>query len=73
MAETEIDNLISEVELQTLGGHVAAIRAYTNWIGDNRELAAQAAQVALEWLPDDERLIRCQAATLLGSDSPRFR
>jgi LuxR family maltose regulon positive regulatory protein len=66
MAETEIDSLKSEVELQTLGGHIAAIRAYANWIGDQRELATQAAQVALEWLPPDERLIRCQAATLLG-------
>ena len=58
------------MELQTLGGHIAAIRAYTNWIGDQRELAAQAAQVALEWLPADERLIRCQAATLLGLTLP---
>jgi LuxR family maltose regulon positive regulatory protein len=66
MAETGIDSLSSEVELQTLGGHIAAIRAYTNWIGDQRDLAAQAAQVALEWLPADERMIRCQAATLLG-------
>jgi LuxR family maltose regulon positive regulatory protein len=66
MAETGIDSLSSEVELQTLGGHIAAIRAYANWIGDQRDLAAQAAQVALEWLPADERLIRCQAATLLG-------
>ena len=66
IAETEIDSLKSEEELQKLGGHVAAIRAYSNWIGDQRELAAQAAQVALEWLPADERLIRCQAATLLG-------
>ncbi len=72
LAETEIDNLTSELELQTLGGHVAAIRAYTNWIGDNREIAAQAAQVALEWLPDDERLIRCQAATMLGLTLPDF-
>jgi LuxR family maltose regulon positive regulatory protein len=72
MAETEIDNLSSEVELQTLGGHIAAIRAYANWIGDQRDLAAQAAQVALEWLPADERLIRCQAATLLGLTLPDF-
>ncbi len=72
MAETEIDSLSSELELQTLGGHIAAIRAYTNWIGDHRELAAQAAQVALDWLPVDERLIRCQAATLLGLTLPDF-
>jgi LuxR family maltose regulon positive regulatory protein len=72
MAETEIDNLSSEVELQTLGGHIAAIRAYANWIGDRRDLAAQAAQVALEWLPADDRLIRCQAATLLGLTLPDF-
>ncbi len=66
MAETEINSLKSEVELQTLGGHIAAIRAYINWIGDKRDIAARAAQVALEWLPASERLIRCQAATLLG-------
>jgi LuxR family maltose regulon positive regulatory protein len=66
LAETEIDSLNSEVELQTLGGHIAAIRAYTNWIVNKREIAAGAARVALEWLPADERLIRCQASTLLG-------
>jgi LuxR family maltose regulon positive regulatory protein len=66
LAETEIDSLNSEVELQTLGGHIAAIRAYTNWIANKREIAAGAARVALEWLPADERLIRCQASTLLG-------
>jgi LuxR family maltose regulon positive regulatory protein len=65
-AESEISSLNSEVELQTLGGHIAAIRAYTNWIGDKRDIAARAAQAALEWLPESERLIRCQAATLLG-------
>ena len=72
LAETEIDNLMSELELQTLGGHVAAIRAYTYWIDDKRDLAARAAQVALEWLPDNERLIRCQAATLLGLTLPDY-
>jgi LuxR family transcriptional regulator, maltose regulon positive regulatory protein len=66
MAESEISNLISELELQTLGGHIAAIRAYTNWIGDRRDIAASAARAALEWLPENEYLIRCQAATLLG-------
>ena len=66
MAESEINNLNSEEELQTLGGHIAAIRAYTNWIGDRRDIAASAAQAALEWLPETDRLIRCQAATLLG-------
>ncbi len=72
MIESEIDNLKSEMELQTLGGHIAAVRAYTNWIGDKRDIAASAAQVALEWLPADERLIRCQAATLLGLTLPNF-
>src|SRR4030042_658715 len=66
LAEKEIDSLASEVELQTLGGHIAAIRAYTYWIGGENAIAASAAQVALEWLPAKERLIRCQAATLLG-------
>ena len=66
LVESEINSLSSEVELQTLGGHIAAIRAYANWIGDKRDLAANAARVALEWLPVNERLIRCQAATLMG-------
>jgi LuxR family maltose regulon positive regulatory protein len=65
-AESQINNLTSEVELQTLGGHIAAIRAYINWIGDRRDIAANAAQAALEWLPESDRLIRCQASTLLG-------
>lgn len=65
-AESEINNLKSEIELQTLGGHIAAIRAYIYWIGNQREIAANAARAALEWLPEDERVIRCQAATLLG-------
>ncbi|NJD60183.1 MAG: hypothetical protein FIA98_12385 [Anaerolineae bacterium] len=72
-AEGEIDNLKSEEEFQTLGGHIAAIRAYANWIGDRRDIAASAAQVALEWLPPSERLIRCQAATLLGLTQPDFK
>jgi LuxR family maltose regulon positive regulatory protein len=70
--EFEIDSLKGEVELQTLGGHVAAIRAYTNWMNDKRDLAVNAAQIALEWLPADERLIRCQAATLLGLSNTHF-
>jgi len=66
LAEYEISGLNSELELQTLGGHIAAIRAYTNWIGDNREISISAARAALEWLPESEHLIRCQASTLLG-------
>jgi len=66
MAESEISSLTSELELQTLGGHIAAIRAYINWIGDQRDIAVKAAEAALEWLPESEHLIRCQAATLLG-------
>jgi LuxR family maltose regulon positive regulatory protein len=65
-AEAEIDRLKSEQELQSLGGHIAAIRAYTNWIDYRRDVAAKAAQAALEWLPETEHLIRCQSATLLG-------
>ncbi len=66
LAETQYDSLKSEFQFQTLGGHIAAIRAYINWILDRREIAAEAARVALEWLPPDEYTIRCQAATLLG-------
>jgi LuxR family maltose regulon positive regulatory protein len=65
-AQAEIDQLKSEAELQTLGGHIAAIRAYTHWIGNEREVAVQAARAALQWLPGSDYLIRCQAATLLG-------
>ncbi len=66
MAEYEISSLSNELELQTLGGHIAAIRAYTNWIENRRDIAVSAARAALEWLPETEHLIRCQAATLLG-------
>jgi LuxR family maltose regulon positive regulatory protein len=54
------------LELQTLGGHIAVIRAYINWIGNKREVAINAAMAALEWLPDSEHQLRCQAETLLG-------
>ncbi len=67
--EAEIDSLKSELELQTLGGHIAAIRAYTYWIGDKRDISTRAAQAALDWLPESERLIRCQSATLLSLTS----
>jgi LuxR family maltose regulon positive regulatory protein len=66
MIESEIDNLSSELELQNLGGHIAAVRAYANWIGGKRDIATSAALAALAWLPDSERVIRCQASTLLG-------
>jgi len=66
LAEGEFDGLNNEAELQTLGGHIAAIRAYTYWIGDKRDIAEKAARAALEWLPESEYLLRCQAATLLG-------
>lgn len=72
LAEAEISNLRNELELQTLGGHIAAIRAYTNWIGDRREIAVSAARAALEWLPESEHLIRCQAATILGLSEENF-
>lgn len=66
MAESEFNALNSQADLEMLGGHIATIRAYVNWIADKRDIAARAAQVALEWLPVTERLMRCQAATLLG-------
>jgi ATP/maltotriose-dependent transcriptional regulator MalT len=66
LAEAEIGGLNSQADLETLGGHIATIRAYTSWIGHKREIAVRAAQVALEWLPETERLMRCQAATILG-------
>lgn len=66
MAEAEIDRLNNEIELQTFGGHVAAIRGYINWMDDNAEIAEVAARTALEWLPANEYMIRCQAASILG-------
>ena len=39
--ETEISSLDSEYELQMFGGHIAAIRAYTAWIEDKRDIAAR--------------------------------
>ncbi len=66
LAETEIDSLKTETELQTLGGHIAAIRAYTYWINYDWETAELAARTALDWLPENEYLIRCQAASILG-------
>jgi LuxR family maltose regulon positive regulatory protein len=71
-AETQIDSLQTESELQKLCGHIATIRAYINWIGDRRDIASQAARTALEWLPAKEYLIRCQALTLLGLILPSF-
>jgi LuxR family maltose regulon positive regulatory protein len=66
LIENVPSNLDCTDELKTIDGHVAAIRAYANWIIDKRELAASSAQMALDLLPVTERLIRCQAATLLG-------
>jgi LuxR family maltose regulon positive regulatory protein len=66
LAEAEFSALNSQADLEILGGHIATIRAYISWIGDKREIAVRAAQVALEWLPPTERLMRCQAATILG-------
>jgi LuxR family maltose regulon positive regulatory protein len=66
MAEAEISSLASQVDQQTLRGHIAAIRAYTAWIESKWDISAQEARAALECLPATERLIRCQAATLLG-------
>ncbi len=66
MAESEIDSFDGQADQQTLNGHIAAIRAYVAWIGDKRDIAIQQAQEALECLPTTDRLMRCQAATILG-------
>lgn len=66
MAESEISGIDSQVDQQTLGGYIATIRAYAGWIGDKRDIAVRAAREALECLPATDRLMRCQAATLLG-------
>ncbi|MBK7456131.1 MAG: hypothetical protein IPJ46_21130 [Anaerolineales bacterium] len=66
MVESEIGGINSQVDQQTLAGHIAAIRAYVFWIGGKRDIAIQQAQEALECLPATDRLMRCQAATILG-------
>lgn len=66
MVESEIGGINSQVDYQTLRGHIAAIRAYVSWIGNKRDIAIQQAQEALECLPVTDRLMRCQAATILG-------
>jgi len=35
-------------------------------MNDKKELAAEAARTALDWLPPNDTVVRCQAATLLG-------
>lgn len=66
IVESEIGGINSQVDQQTLGGHIAAIRAYVSWIGGKRSIAIQQAQEALECLPVTDRLMCCQAATILG-------
>jgi LuxR family maltose regulon positive regulatory protein len=73
MAESEFSSLNSQADLEMLGGYIATVRAYVNWIGDKRDIAARAAQVALEWLPVTEFMMRCLAATLLGLTLNDFR
>jgi LuxR family maltose regulon positive regulatory protein len=66
MTESEISSFDNQVDQKTLGGHIAAIRAYAGWIGGTWDIAALAARQALECLPAADLLMRCQAATLLG-------
>lgn len=66
VVESEIGGIHSQVDRQTLGGHIAAIRAYVSWIGNKRNIAIRQAKEALECLPVADRLMRCQAATILG-------
>lgn len=66
LVESELERTASELERQTLRGHCAAIRAFTAWMVGNNPVAEQAAQEALNCLPEDDFLIRCQSATVLG-------
>jgi LuxR family maltose regulon positive regulatory protein len=66
IAEAEISGFDNQVDQQTLGGHIAAIRAYAAWIVGKRDFAVKAAREALERLPATDWLMRCQAATILG-------
>jgi LuxR family maltose regulon positive regulatory protein len=66
MAEAEISNMKDQDGQQTLRGHCAAIRAFAAWVGGKRDIAVQAAREALDSLPETDRIIRCQSATVLG-------
>jgi LuxR family transcriptional regulator, maltose regulon positive regulatory protein len=67
--ESELEGMDGEVESQTLRGHCAAIRAFTAWMIGDTVRAEKAAQEALNCLPADALLIRCQSATMLALSS----
>jgi LuxR family maltose regulon positive regulatory protein len=66
MTEAEISSLEDQEHQQTLRGHCAAIRAFAAWVAGKKDVAIQAAQEALDCLPETDRTIRCQSATVLG-------
>jgi LuxR family transcriptional regulator, maltose regulon positive regulatory protein len=65
-AEADIDSAELGSDQQALTGHCAAVRAYVAWNQGNDEIAGQYASQALQCLPVNDFLIRCQSATLLG-------
>jgi LuxR family maltose regulon positive regulatory protein len=66
MVETAINSMGGQADRQTLRGHCAAIRAFSAWSGGRRDIAIRAAREALDLLPETDRIIRCQSATVLG-------
>lgn len=66
MAEIEIGRIQDAGRGQTLRGHCAAIRAFCAWVSGERDVAVHAARQALDCLPETDRTIRCQSATVLG-------
>jgi LuxR family maltose regulon positive regulatory protein len=65
-AEAGLSACETPTDQQTLRGHLAAIRAYMGFLRGEEDIAVQAAEAALEYLPPDDRLMRCQVATTLG-------
>lgn len=68
--EAEISCAMSGKEQQSLRGHCAAIRAFSDWMGGRHILAEQTAREALENLNEADYMLRCLAATILGLASP---
>jgi LuxR family maltose regulon positive regulatory protein len=66
LAEGEIDSLDQAMAQQTLRGHTAAVRAFSNWIAGRRDVAVKFVHEALACLPATDGLIRCLTATVLG-------
>jgi LuxR family maltose regulon positive regulatory protein len=59
--------VMSEVECQSIVGHIATIRAYTAAIRGDMSLAGELADEALQHLPADDLMLRGYTMTLLST------